>query len=390
VDAAIGNDPGNAYAYLLRGDVRLALGRIGLAEADYRDAVSRAPDFPNFALRLAGFLAKQGRRDEAIAVYLEILKREPGERATHVALAELYEQLGRTGQAAFHRAFVALNDGDIDAAEHRFADATAREPAWKDAWLGRAVVAVRQAKADEAEAMLAHALALAPTDPEALTLKGETALARNDSAAAEQAFKAAIAAEPHYVQALLHLADLAKARGDCVAALPLYRTASETAPQAAAPRAGMGQCHEALGQFAEAASDFRAAIARAPLDARAANSLAWLELTQGENLPEALLLAKRASLLLPGDAEIIDTLGWAYVRNGRPDLAEPNLRTALAALGDEPTVLYHLGIALAALGRKQDAIAALQAAEQAATHMDFPDAAEAHRELERLSQDKGD
>jgi tetratricopeptide (TPR) repeat protein len=232
--------------------------------------------------------------------------------------------------------------------------------------------------------MLKRALLLKPNDPTALTLRGKVALVRGDPVSAERALQAAIGADQRYAPALMELANIKRLKGDCAGALPLYYTANESTPNAEEPYKGIGACQEALGRLAEAASAFRAAITHAPGDARATNSLAWVELMRRDNLPEALLLAKRASLLLPGDAEIIDTLGWAYFLNGQPDLAVPNLQTALDGLGREPTVHYPLGMALAALGRNAEAKVELEAALHAATN--FAEAADARHELGRLDQ----
>ncbi len=379
-------EPGNAYAYFLRGDARLALGLKQDAEADYRAAVQHASDPTHFELRLAELLATEGRTEEAIAIDAAILKRNPENREAHSALAIFYAGRGQRARAEFHRGILALLAGDLKAAANHLENATNTDRRLKDAWLARAAVALRQGDAKGADTVLRPALALAPNDPAILTLRGRVALARGDRVFAERALRAAIAADRRYSPALMELAQMKRLKGDCAGALPLYRAASESAPAAAEPYKGIGACQEALGRLAEAETAFRAAIARAPQDARAVNALAWVELMQRDKLPAALLSAKRASLLLPGDPEIIDTLGWAYFLNGRPDLAVPNLQTALDGLANEPTVHYHLGMALAAVGRNTEATAELKAALHAGTN--FPEEAEARRELDHLGEQK--
>ena len=45
----------------------------------------------------------------------------------------------------------------------------------------------------------------------------------------------------------------------------------------------------------------------------------------------------------PANSAYLDSLGWAYFKLGKYDLAEANLTKATQHMGDDPTVQEHLG-----------------------------------------------
>jgi predicted Zn-dependent protease len=84
------------------------------------------------------------------------------------------------------------------------------------------------------------------------------------------------------------------------------------------------------------------------------------ELYLKENQPDkALELAKRAKEQDPRNADAVAALGWAAYLNGDHSWADSLLRDAVAAKGDDPEILYRLGMAHYALGLVEPAIAAV-------------------------------
>lgn len=67
------------------------------------------------------------------------------------------------------------------------------------------------------------------------------------------------------------------------------------------------------------------------------------------NLPEALEHFERARTIAPHNLHILNCLGAAYGANGRPDLALPVLREALAIGPNFPWALENMGVTLRAL-----------------------------------------
>jgi Flp pilus assembly protein TadD len=106
---------------------------------------------------------------------------------------------------------------------------------------------------------------------------------------------------------------------------------------------------------------------RAPNQPVIANNLASMISTyreDAESLERAYAIARR---LRGSDfAPFQDTYGWIAYRQGDYDEALEHLEPAAAVLVDEPLVQYHLGMAYAAVGRNEEALAQLTRALQLA------------------------
>jgi len=112
------------------------------------------------------------------------------------------------------------------------------------------------------------------------------------------------------------------------------------------------------GRDTDAERMLRELVARDPLDAAALNYLGYLLAEQGRSLDEAVALIRRALEREPGNAAYLDSLGWAYFKLGRLDLAEENIRKAARELTTSSAVQDHLGDVLIKLERVNEAIAA--------------------------------
>ena len=83
--------------------------------------------------------------------------------------------------------------------------------------------------------------------------------------------------------------------------------------------------------------------------------------------------------LAPSNPAIKDTVGWIYYKQGRFDKAYPFLAEASAALPQHPVVRYHHAVALARIGKQEEALSELKAA--LSLPGPFPDADRAARML---------
>lgn len=83
------------------------------------------------------------------------------------------------------------------------------------------------------------------------------------------------------------------------------------------------------------------------------NQLAWLFAKRGMKLDDALNLAKKANNLQPGNASVLDTMGWIYFQKKDYQLAEKYLSQAAKVGVNDPTILYHLGAVYRKLGNKE-------------------------------------
>jgi Flp pilus assembly protein TadD len=82
----------------------------------------------------------------------------------------------------------------------------------------------------------------------------------------------------------------------------------------------------------------------------------------GTQLDEAVQLIERALKVDPGNASYLDSLGWAYVQQGKFDLADRPLTTAADKQPKNSVIQDHLGDLRLKQNRRVDAIAAWQRA----------------------------
>lgn len=109
-----------------------------------------------------------------------------------------------------------------------------------------------------------------------------------------------------------------------------------------------------VGKFDILEQNLQKLIQLKPNHAHAYNALGYSLTERGERLPEALKLIKRAVELSPGDAFIMDSLGWIYYRMGNIQYGLNYLNQAYAARPD-PEIAAHLGEILWAQGAKNEA-----------------------------------
>lgn len=120
----------------------------------------------------------------------------------------------------------------------------------------------------------------------------------------------------------------------------------------------LGAVLDKLNKGADAEAVFRDLIAKAPEHAGALNYLGYMLAERGERLDESVGFLKRALLLEPDNGSYLDSLGWAYFKDGKLDLALENLKRAADQLPSNSVVQDHFGDVLFKLGRFGDAIGA--------------------------------
>ena len=107
---------------------------------------------------------------------------------------------------------------------------------------------------------------------------------------------------------------------------------------------------------------FRDLLTKDPLDANTLNYLGYMLAERGTKLDEAVSLIQRALNVEPDNPSYLDSLGWAYVQQGKLNLADPPLTKAAAGLPKNSVIQDHLGDLRLKQNRRNDAIAAWQAA----------------------------
>jgi cellulose synthase operon protein C len=117
----------------------------------------------------------------------------------------------------------------------------------------------------------------------------------------------------------------------------------------------MAESKRSAGDVDGAALMYEQALAKAPGSAVLHNNLAMVYLEKGDS--RALSEAEKAHKLLPQVPAIMDTYGWALFKAGQTEKAVEVLRSAAKGLPDNAEVQFHLASALAASGKKSEALA---------------------------------
>jgi tetratricopeptide (TPR) repeat protein len=120
----------------------------------------------------------------------------------------------------------------------------------------------------------------------------------------------------------------------------------------------LGSVFDKQKKFAEAESAFRQVLARDPENAIALNYLGYMLAERGERLDESVTYLKKALQVEPENPSYLDSLGWAYFKADKLDLAETNLKRAADQLKTNSVIQEHYGQVLFKLGRYDEAIAA--------------------------------
>lgn len=123
-----------------------------------------------------------------------------------------------------------------------------------------------------------------------------------------------------------------------------------------------GAVFERQKQYDRAEEEFRKVLALNRDSAITLNYLGYMFADQNTKLEESVELLKRAVELEPFNGAYLDSLGWAYYRLEKYDLAEDYLLRAINRLSRDPTIHDHLGDLYFKTGRLSDAVAAWERA----------------------------
>ncbi len=118
----------------------------------------------------------------------------------------------------------------------------------------------------------------------------------------------------------------------------------------------LGAMFEKQKKYGDAEAAFKQALMRDPEHAPSLNYLGYMLAERGERLDESVGYIRKALELEPDNGSYLDSLGWAYFKDGQVDLAEQNLKRAAAQLSANSVVQDHYGDVLYKLGRVQEAI----------------------------------
>ena len=344
-------------------------GRIADADAAYRLVLQQNSNGPRALEAYGRFLERQGRVDEAKALYAKAQLDNSLQPIAATGLARI---------AAGTKPDRLVNSAQDGAAEGLFSiavslsDATSADIAilylrfalylQPDFDLAKIVLADRfetLKKYDDAIAVYRTIPASSPYYAAAVVQVAidEGRLNRNDQAIAD--LKGITDKNPNDVAAWTSLADSYRAANKDAEAIDAY---SKAIALLNPPDKDDWQLYfaravseENLKQYPQAEADLQMALKISPQQPQVMNYLGYTWVDQNRKLPEALALLEKARALSPYDGYIVDSVGWAYFRMARYKDAATALQAAVLLVPGDPTINEHLGDAYWMAGRKLDA-----------------------------------
>lgn len=138
-------------------------------------------------------------------------------------------------------------------------------------------------------------------------------------------------------------------------AIQRYRVALALSPRCLPAAMGGAEAYLAKGNLESAIVAYERVLQIAPQHVAALNNLAYLCAQTGIRLDRAVKIADALAKSNPKSAAVQDTIGWIYYRAGRSKDALKHLEKAVGLDPKNGVACYHRGLALAALGRSDEA-----------------------------------
>lgn len=342
-------------------------GETDAANSAYHTAVYSST-FPRLATEMYGnFLERQGRIDEARALYLTSLEASPDEPFVNEALQRLDagQRPARrltVPQMASRSLFGPSSDlaaqADMDLSVIYLRMVQRMDPEYAPTRLSLAGT-LERINLPESALVEYAAVVEGPfrfgAEIDQIWLLGRLARTEEATALAER-----LAEDTGNVEASLLLADLYRVQGRCPEAVELYE-------QVIADRADdgdtadwryhyyAGACLYDAGNWPAAEAHYLSALDLAPRESRVLNDLGYFWIDRGERVDEAVEMIMLAAELDPENGNVIDSLGWAHYRLGQFEAAVAALERAAALAPGNATANYHLGDAYWQVGRELEA-----------------------------------
>ena len=335
-------NPEDAQTYLRIAEIYRKQEKYDLALESLKKAETMVPDSMEVPYNVALVYQAQGRSDEAAKILQDLLKKtekpdnnysqsDRSNRAVFIErLGRIYrDQANHSAAVETFRKMLTLGDESAESGYQEIIDTYREAKQWPQA----------TAAAKEAVQKLPNNRDLRMVLDAQLADTGEADKALAD---VRSLLKGTAEDRPVYV-ALAQMNTRLKRWADAEAALNKAEQLS-TKPEDKQYVAFLrGSTYERQKKYDEAEAEFRKVLAAEPQSAVTLNYLGYMNADRGVRLEESLNYIKQAVSLEPGNGAYLDSLGWAYFRLGKYDLAEENLNKASQHMGSDPSVQEHLG-----------------------------------------------
>jgi tetratricopeptide (TPR) repeat protein len=416
-------------ALMQRGELSLSEGKLDAAQSDLTEGLRARPDSPTAHLLLSRVHRARGASQSQIAELTEALRLNPKLLTARIELAHAYTlsnapksamevldqapQQDRQNIAFILERNIALNgvgdyaqmrkridqglamvrdprllmqDGLLKLREKNYAGSRAsfeevlsRQPQEWPAVDALAASYLAENKKPQAVSVVRQYTSRGPNSANGQEFLGTWLLRNGDLPGARTAFQEEKKIDPNSSQADFGLAQVALNEGNLDSARELLTGILTRDPRNVTTLYTLGEVEEKAGHSDAAIGYYNRVLQADANNAPALNNLAYILADTQADPDRALALAQKVKELVPENAAVDDTIGWAYYNKGLFQASLDYL--SKAANGGTPRRKCHLAMAYIKLGNRQQAATLLQAVLK-----DNPSLPEAQKALQLLAQ----
>lgn len=337
------SNPEDAQTYIRMAEIYRREGKFDLALENLKHADSLVPDTMDVPYSMAAVYQAQGRYDDAIKLLQDLVKKtesastsaDRNNRAIFIErLGMVYrDQENYPAAVDTFRKMLTLGDENARSGYQEIIDTYREAKQWP-----------------QATAVAKEAVDKMPDDRDLrMVLDAQLAdMGQIDQSVADVKSMLKGGAEDRDVYVRLGIIyTRAKRWNDASDALNKAEQLSTKSDDKAYVEFLRGDLYQRQKMYDQADTEFRKVLALTPAsDPQAAatlNYLGYMNADRGVKLEESLNYIKQALSFDPNNPAYLDSLGWAFFKLGKYDLAEENLTKAAVHMGSDPTVQEHLG-----------------------------------------------
>jgi len=316
---------------------------------------------------------------DALALLGEAQSASNDKAGAVAAYANLVNLMPQSPLAQYRLATAYIASGDFAAAAEPLKKALNLKPDYVDAEVALALLEYRAARFGESLRLAQQIQRQSPKLAVGYALEGDSLMAQKKFAPAEKSFEKAFAlGKTPDLATKLHAA--ASQGGKTEEANARLLQWLREHPEDTASRLYLADAYIKARENQLAIRQYELVLEKDPKSLLATNNLATLY--RQEKDPRALDYFEKSYKLKPDSVAITDNLGWILVEQGKLARGLELLRKAATQAPDNPAVRYHLAVALAKSGEKDQARSELE--RLLASKSDFPYRDEAQALLKQL------
>jgi tetratricopeptide (TPR) repeat protein len=367
-------DPDDPMGYYYLAKILVELKRYGEAETALKKSLAIKPSFEPTVIDLGFLYQKQKKNALAIDLYRNFITLYPATIKVRIRLGD-----------------VLLKEKRFDEADRELKAILIQNPVNQELLLTIGVMYLEADRLGQAIALFSNYLKTHPEDQKVRFFLASAYEERKLSGHALDAFKMIPPDSEFYINAQIHVGTILKKEkkideaiktlilaisqkrqlGDYLYILlaTLYednKNISESekvlkeglsvSPKSLDILYSLGVLYEKTDRFEEGIRQMKLILELDPDHADSLNFIGYSYAERGIHLREAEEMIKKALTLKPGNAYIIDSLGWVYFKQNKIDQAIKYLKEATSLMPDDAAITEHLGDVYVQTGRFREAL----------------------------------